>query len=55
MEHSNFFRFVPVGKSLQTLEEGGRGGEYQAKSLCIYLGENCFGQRQPTSMLLDVH
>ena len=25
MGHSNFFRFVPTGKSVQTLKEGGRG------------------------------
>ena len=37
-------------RMVETLER--RGGEYQAHSLCIYLGENGFGQSQPTSMVL---
>ena len=36
---------------VETLER--RGGEYQAHSLCIYLGENGFGQNQPTSVVLN--
>ena len=34
---------------VETLER--RGGEYQAHNLCIYLGENDFGQSQPTSVV----
>ena len=35
---------------VETLER--RGEEYQAHNLCIYLGENGFGQSQPTSKVV---
>ena len=59
MGHSNFFRFVHMKNSVQTLEEGAggwwrlwKGREYQEHRLCIYLGGNGFGQSQPASMVL---